>query len=90
MQLINKCLTHPTIIKMNGQPYEEKAISHEEVKWSRNTMIYGINFNCTRTCFKSELYMFLRARIANKYYESGVVELPFRSIYLLLPFTNFS
>jgi len=78
MQLILKCGTHPSLIKMNGQPYEEKAISHEEVKWSRNTMIFGVNFNCTRTCFKSEIYMFIRVRVGNSFFESGIIELPFR------------
>lgn len=78
-QLIPKCRTHSSLIKLPGQPYEEKAISHEEVKWKRNTMVFGVNFNCTRSCFKSEVYMFIRVRLGYMYWESSMIELPFRS-----------
>lgn len=79
MQLIHKCPQHPSIIKMGNQgDYEEKAVSHEEVKWHRNTMIFGVNFNCTRTCFKSEIYVFCRLRHGNVFMESQLIELPFR------------
>lgn len=77
-QLIPKCRTHSSLIKLPGQPYEEKAISHEEVKWKRNTMVFGVNFNCTRSCFKSEVYMFIRVRLGYMYWESSMIELPFR------------
>jgi len=79
MQLIQKCSQHPLLIKMSGHgDYEEKAVSHEEVKWHKNTMIFGVNFNCTRTCFKSEMFVFVRLRHGNMYMESQLTELPFR------------
>jgi len=78
MKMILKCNTHPTIIKLPGQQYDEKTISSAEAKWARNTIIFGVNFNCTRTCFKSEIYIFVRIRSGHYYMESGLVELPFR------------
>jgi len=78
MQLILKCGNHSSLIKMAGEDEEEKAVSHEEIKWTKNTMIFGVNFNCTRTCFKSELYVFVRVRFGNLFFESGLTELPFR------------
>jgi len=78
MQLILKCGQHPSLIKMIGQSYEEKAVSLEEVKWAKNQMVFAVNFNCTRTCFKSELYVFTRIRVGNLYLESKLTELPFR------------
>jgi len=78
MQLIPKCRSHSSLIKLPGQPYEDKALSHEEVKWKRNTMVFGVNFNCTRSCFKSEIYMFIRIRLGHMYWESSLLELPFR------------
>jgi len=78
MQIIQKCTTHPSLLKLPGQDYDEKTISHEEVKWTRNTVVFGVNFNCTRTCFRSELYMFIRVRCGDLYLESAMTELPFR------------
>jgi len=78
MQLILKCGQHPSLIKMSGQSYEEKSVSLEEVKWAKNQMVFAVNFNCTRTCFKSELYVFVRVRVGNLYLESKLTELPFR------------
>jgi len=78
MQLIGKCANHPGLIKMTGETAEEKSVSLEEVKWTKDTMVFGVNFNCTRTCFKSELYLFVRVRCGNFYLESGFQELPFR------------
>lgn len=77
-QLISNCNSHSSLLKLPGQPYHSKVISHEEVKWTRNSMVFGINFNCTRSCFKSEIYIFVRARCGHHYLESGMVELPFR------------
>eukprot|EP01114_Cavostelium_apophysatum_P023853 TRINITY_DN911_c0_g1_i1.p1 TRINITY_DN911_c0_g1~~TRINITY_DN911_c0_g1_i1.p1 ORF type:complete len:502 (-),score=81.77 TRINITY_DN911_c0_g1_i1:121-1626(-) len=77
-QLILKCNAHPTILKLPGQPFNEKTISHNEAKWARNALVFGVNFNCTRTCFKSEIYIFVRVRSGHLYFESDLVELPFR------------
>jgi len=77
-RLISNCNTHSSVLKLPGQPYQSKMISHEEVKWSRNSMIFGVNFNCTRSCFKSEIYCFVRARYGHHYLESELIELPFR------------
>jgi len=79
MQLISKCDQHSSLIKMPGQQaYPEKSLSHDEVKWTRNTAVFGVNFNCTRTCFKSELFVFVRVRHGNLFMESTLIELPFR------------
>jgi len=78
MQLISSCNTHPSVIKLPGQPYDEKTISHEEAKWARNSLFFGVNYNCTRTCFKSEIYIFVRLRCGHFYLESDLLELPFR------------
>jgi len=40
MQLISSCNTHPSVIKLPGQPYDEKTISHEEAKWARNSLFF--------------------------------------------------
>eukprot|EP01114_Cavostelium_apophysatum_P012250 TRINITY_DN2719_c0_g1_i1.p1 TRINITY_DN2719_c0_g1~~TRINITY_DN2719_c0_g1_i1.p1 ORF type:complete len:239 (+),score=51.13 TRINITY_DN2719_c0_g1_i1:551-1267(+) len=78
MQIVGKCETHAGLIKMSGQVADEKSVSLEEVKWTRETMVFGVNFNCTRTCFKSELYIFARVRNGNTFLESQFAELPFR------------
>jgi len=79
MQLVSKCDQHPSLIKMPGQTmYPEKSLSHDEVKWTRSTAVFGVNFNCTRTCFKSELFVFARVRHGNLFMESTLIELPFR------------
>jgi len=78
LQLISNCNSHSSVLKLPGQPYHSKVISHEEVKWARNSMVFGVNFNCTRSCFKSEIYVFVRARCGHLYLESEMIELPFR------------
>jgi len=78
MQMVVGCNTHPSLIKLSGGSYQEKAVSLEEAKWNHEQLVFGVNFNCTRTCFKSELYMFVRLRVGDIYLESDMTELPFR------------
>jgi len=81
--IITRCSSHPSTVKLPGTAFDDKTqkvISHDEVKWTRDSiMIFGINFNCTRTCFKTDMYVFVRARFGNLYLESQLEELPFRS-----------
>jgi len=78
MQMVVACNTHPSLIKLSGGSYQQKAVSLEEAKWNHEQLVFGVNFNCTRTCFKSELYMFVRLRAGDIYLESDMTELPFR------------
>jgi len=78
MRLIQHCENHPSLIKMARSECNEKALSLEETKWTKDTIVFGVNFNCTRTCFKSEMYVFVRVRCGDVFYESTFLELPFR------------